>query len=219
MLPEAIFLEGVRFHLATMPAPRPQLFRVLHDSELGPLWRKQLPQVHPMLPNQFSPFTQSWQLRSHAENPLVDASRWTAVYGDATWGTNGQGYNNPGDPRANYVTGADLTSPLPKVELLTCGGNVLTGRVEGDVLVVDVLDWRDTPPAVLMPWHITYPTRCGLTGEPVPLLQSKDTSGTPIPFRHPLIGDRVRYPRITVPMAKLELWTAAELPDVFKRYL
>jgi hypothetical protein len=202
------------------PNPRPQLFRVLHDSELGDLWRKQDPQVHPLLPNHFSFFGEGWQRLSKSLNPLVPADRWTNVYGDETWITNGQGFNNPNDSRNNYITG-DTNSLWedPRVELLTCGGNVLTGRVEGNVLVVDVLDWRDTPPDVLEPWQLVYPTRCGLTGEPVPLLQSKDASGTPIPFRHPLIGDRVRYPRITFPMAKVELWTAAELPDPFRRYL
>jgi len=35
----------------------------------------------------------------------------------------------------------------------------------------------------------------------------------------PLIADRNRYPTVTIPLAKLQKWGGAELPDPYKVYL
>jgi hypothetical protein len=42
-------------------------------------------------------------------------------------------------------------------------------------------------------------------------------NGTPVLI--PLVADRGRYPVITFPVAKLQRWTAASLPDPYRVYL
>ncbi len=222
MLPDTIYIGTSKYQ---KKVSLPELWRVKHDIEMGPLWRIQDPQVHPMLPNQFSQFKKEWQLLSKELNPLLDKSRWTQCYGDATWIANRHGFGNPEDPRANYVTGENIGDgfALPKVELLTCGGNILTGHIEGSDLVADILDYRMAPPDIEWfkshPWFGTWATRCGLKGDPVYLLQAKDANGNLTAFLHPLIGDKIQYPRITIPLYKLQKWTEPYLPDPMRIYL
>lgn len=116
------------------PTTVPKLKRVLHDLEMvrlgliPSLWRPNLPEVHPLFPNQFSWFDKSWQLVAKAMNPKISKKQWTKVYGPTLWISNGQGFGTKGDPRANFVLGENIKAKLPKVEALVTGGTVLAGK-------------------------------------------------------------------------------------------
>jgi hypothetical protein len=175
-----------------------------------------------MYPNHFSPFGYAWQLLSHQCNPLVNAQKWSSVYGNRTWMTNGQGFGDEKDPRVNYVTGENIGASLPKVESLTGGGNLLTGYVSGLDLVVDVLDWHMAPSLEKLkqePWHLTYAVIVDVKGIPRRFDQGRQPDGSVVPFLHPLIGDPQQYSEITIPLSKLQKWTADELPDPYRLYL
>lgn len=112
---------------APPPPSLPQLWRVRHDKELGPLWRLNLPEVHPFSPGHFTPFYAGWQWLSFDINqPWLDAKHWTALYSCHRAFTNNQAW----DCRcaANFVEGDNLTCELPKVEALVCGGAYLKGQ-------------------------------------------------------------------------------------------
>lgn len=212
-------MTQVRIQITT---PRPPLWRVKHDIENGVLIRPNLPEMFPLFPNHYAQFPKEWQLLSYAMNqPWLTPAKWTALYVDQVWITNFQGFGNPDSPRANFVTGEDLTAALPRVEALTCGGNVLTGQVEGDELVVHVLDWRQAPPrlADLRPWEKTYGVIEGVDGSPRHFHQGLQPDGSLAPVVHPLLGDPSRYPRITIKLALLQPWTRTELPDPYTLYL
>ena len=112
------------------PADRPRLWRIKHDIELGALWRDNLPEVHPFFPNHHVPFLEVWQRLSRELNPLLTDEKWTAVYSFKRFATNNNGFGNPDDPRANYITGTHLDKADPRVEVLKCGGNLVTGYPE-----------------------------------------------------------------------------------------
>lgn len=181
----------------------PQLWRVRHDIELGPLWRPRLPEVFPFFPNHFTPFPEAWQRLSFAMNPHLTPERWTSVYSNARAFTNGNGYGDDTDPRANYITGENLTCALPKVECLTCGGALLAGRVEGINFVPETLNGRLAPPSLewllARPWLYFHAVTVDQNGTPRMFPQ-----GDMKPVLIPFIADRNRYPVITISLSKLE---------------
>lgn len=112
----------------TVGKKQDDLWRVLHDLELDGVWRKNLPEVVPGFPNHFVAFSKYWQLLSKEMNPLLTPKAWTQVYTGLLWIANRQGFDMPGDPRANFVTGANLGAELPRVENLTTGESVVKGK-------------------------------------------------------------------------------------------
>lgn len=51
-----------------------------------------------------------------SQNEWIDGEDWSQVHKhDRAW-CNNQGFYKPGDPRANYILGKDLDSPLPKYD-------------------------------------------------------------------------------------------------------
>jgi hypothetical protein len=219
MFPDSISAFGKTY----IPrSERPPLYRVCHWVEqTGNTRPYGRPEVEPLFPNQHVPFGESWQRLSKAMNPLISAQKWTSVYTGDTWMTNEQGFGMAGDPRANYILGTNLTSELPRVELLTGGGSLLTGREEGTNLVVDVLEWRYPPPS--LEWMLAHPwfyVVATIAHEiPRRFQQGAQPDGTVVPVLHPLLGDPQRFPRITIPLAKVQRWTAAELPNPYKVYV
>lgn len=205
--------------LAAAASPAlPELWRVKHDKELGELWRNNLPEIHPFFDNHFWEFNEAWQRFTFALNPHLTPNKWTAVYGNRRFITNGQGFLDDSDLRANYITGEDLNRPNPKCEALICGGAVMAGRVEGDRFIPNTLNSRNAPPSVewlkARPWLMFDAVTVDSNGTPRMFPQG---SGTPVLI--PLVADRTRYPVITFPMAKLQRWTAAELPSPYGIYL
>lgn len=210
------------------PAPvaieRPPLWRVLHEREVPSHLRTtplNMPEMRVLLPNHFSPFGEAWQKLSKAMNPRISNNKWTAVYGDTLWITNRQGFGNDEDPRANFILGSNLTSPLPKVEALTTGGSLLTGRVSGSYLIIEALDHRSPPSLDWIldrPWFWTYAVTMDSHSNPRPFPQGLQTDGSVAHIIHPLVCDPVRYPEIKIPLWRVQRWTAAELPDPFRVY-
>jgi len=105
-----------------VPEPPKQYWRVNHDTTL---WRPNLPEVFPFEPNSFAFLTRGYQFLSKEINPTMTNQKWRSLYANDTAFTNGQGFNKFGDPRADFVNGLNLTSPLPKQEALVCGGAIL----------------------------------------------------------------------------------------------
>lgn len=199
--------------------PLPQLWQVLHDVSLGPLWRPNLPEVHPLFPNHFCKFNEAWQRFTFEKlNSHLAPKEWTAVYSYQRFITNNQGFGMPGDPRANFVTGEHTDKELPKVEALICGGALLTGVAFSGKLAVQVLDWRE-PPASLewllkRPWLYFHAITVDQGGIPRMFPQGH---GKPILI--PLIADPYRYPVITIPLSKLrKLDMTKPLPDPYTIY-
>jgi hypothetical protein len=197
---------------------RPPLWRVKHWKEAGRTIPSARPEVWPLFPNHFVPFTKPWQLTSKEMNPKISARKWTVFYGGGLIIANQQGFGMR-KPRANFVTGENIDAELPRVELLDCGGNVLTGHVEGLDLVVDVLDWRSTPPSaealLAQPWHCMYAVMVYGNGGVGYFPQGEQPDGSFVPVVHPLLGDPTQFPKITIPLSCVEKWDRPGLPDPY----
>jgi hypothetical protein len=224
----------------TLPADM-RFVRVLHELELAanlphttPPGR---PEVRPFFPNHYVPFGKHHQLLSKDMNPYCNPGNWTAIYHNNLWATNDQGYGEASDPRANFVTGEDLTSPLPRVEALTCGGNVL--RVIGERVVmsagvpvpsyiIETLDWTAPAPSLewieARPWLITTAVNMGKDGTPRRFEMGSQPNGFIPGVRHPLLADPRRYngtteAAITIPKWRVTPWDSPDVPDPYKAYL
>jgi hypothetical protein len=201
---------------------RPRIWRVLHDKELGELRRSNLPEVFPMFPNHHVWFRRHAQLRSRELNPILTPDQWTKIYTNERFITNQQGFEKPGDPRNNYVTGDTGHPEDPKTEVLTCGGNLLTGYVDGGHLHVMTLDYRaELPPAGWLmknPWFLVKYVGVGSTGIPRRFPPAEQSNGYIPDVLHPLIADPNRFIDITIPLRVVEEWTSATLPDTYTIY-
>jgi hypothetical protein len=78
----------------------------------------------------------SWKLMQRM-NPTITPKQWRSVYAYNRAFTNGNGFDEPGDPRADFVNRLDLQAPLPKLmKAIICSGSLYQGIVEGDKLVM-----------------------------------------------------------------------------------
>lgn len=136
---------------AVLPVRVP-LWRILHDKELGEVRNVTLsngaPEVHRLEPYHMTRFTGSWQYLSFEMNPGMTPQKWTSLYSDTTVITNEQGFNNPSDPRHNFILGTNFDKELPKVASLVFGGNVITGEVDGEWLVVRTMNASMNAPSL-----------------------------------------------------------------------
>lgn len=205
----------VRYKLVDAPLPVNQLWRVKHDTY--PFTRLNLPEVHPLLLNHFSEFGRSWQLLERALNSHLTDAKWRALHGYKRAFNNGNnGYGGPGEPLADWVNGYNLGASNPKQEALVCGGAILAGYVDGQNLVVETLDASGPVPRLedLKPWqwftavNIDEDTqhngviRRFLNGEEAFIL---------------LLADRRRYPKVTIPLAKVtKLDMTKPLPSAYQ---
>lgn len=213
-------------------AGRPPLWRVKHDRELGALWRPNLPEIHPFSPSHFVPFNEAWQRYSFGLNTM-DKNEWTSVFSDTTAFVNNQGFGKGGDPRANYIKGENLRSPVPKLEALVCGGAVLTGsvafslaqtlqqvkRIAKELPTMSFGFFRQSVRSLLDPNVLHTCTLDGRDAPPRRALEpwemyhavTVDSRGIPRLFPQgdgqpvilALVADRDRYQRVTFPMYKL----------------
>ncbi len=134
--------------------PQPQLYRVKHDAELGPLWRV-APEVFPLNGN-VTPFTADWQSLTYQMCNGITGPHWRQVYAYNTAFMNNSGFNDAADTRADYVNQMDLSSPLPSWDKCrVCGGAVITGVESGGNLIVSTLDGRN--PAPPLSWILRRP--------------------------------------------------------------
>jgi hypothetical protein len=205
--------------------------RVLHEKELAanlphttPYKR---PEVRPFFPNGFVPFGESWQLLAWSMNPLLSAGNMTAVYDYRLWIANDNGLGDPNDPRANYFTRSNLSSSLPKVEALTCGGNLLhvlgEARVKTnsgleDCYQIDYLDWRlpVSPPFIqARPWLSTWAVTLGGDGTPRRFSYGTQADGFVPGVRHPLVASGPIY----IPKWRVVKWDGSLPPDPYRVYV
>lgn len=192
-----------------------QFYRVKHDIEMGAPWRPGLPEVHPMINNNYTPLTRSWQLVSKNMNSYLHPLKWRQVYTHQRFITNFNGFERPGDPRADFVNMLDTDMPLPKQENLVCGGAILCGIEQGDWLEVETLNGRDGPPPleVIMsaPWLYFHAVTVAANGTPRLFPQG---DGRPILI--PLLSFNKAY----FPMGKLHKWPLGQaLPNPYSIYL
>lgn len=125
---------------------------VLHDIQMGFVrdmveQAEGVPEVNRLEPYHFSDFPRAWQLLEYSLNEGMTPNKWTALHRYDKAFNNNQGFQRDGDPRANFVTGDNLTAELPKQATLICGGNILRGVVQDEDLLVDTLDPRNPPPS------------------------------------------------------------------------
>src|SRR5688572_13720975 len=194
------------------PEVRPKLWRVLHEAEV-PAFRRnvppKMPEVRTFFPNHHVKFGKYWQLLSRSMNPLLNNGNWTAVYDWQLWIANDNGFGDPGDPRANYIENRNLDYELPRVEALTCGGNVLTGYVENGYLVTETLNWRDPAPSLdwimARPWLVTEGVKLDRNGNPTRFPQGYNQLGYTPGIRHPLLADPANY-KVVIPMWRVVEW-------------
>ena len=199
------------------PVPRYQLYRVKHDDEVqnaelrinGILFKRGpkrfgMPEVYNLEPTHATTLTPRIQYLSYRlfrqGAPSLDEklaqSRWTSLMHYKRAFTNGQGFGNSNDPRANYITGENIEAQLPKFpKTLICGGATITGTIEGSLLKVYTL-----PPEVptleeLTPWsyfHAVNSTSVRITRFPQGTVAEK---GIYEPVLMPLIASKpVYYP-------------------------
>src|SRR5512146_491060 len=133
-----------------------ELFRVLHDVEMGAVRRAApAPEVF-WLNEERTPFGRDWQLLSFALNPGMTGEKWRALYGFMTAFCNGSGFKDDDHPEADYVNNLDLSSPLPAFDKTRlCGGARVKGRVEGTALIVDIMDGNGPVPS--LEWLLARP--------------------------------------------------------------
>lgn len=150
-------LEFAVTETASLPQPPYRLYRVKHDIELGELWRNDLPEVFPLDGSLAVKMTSDWQqlaydlYRYSASNVDEETAkkRWRIIYGYRTAFTNNQGFEKPGDPRADYINNKNLDMPLPKWDKTrVCGGATISGYKDNGKLVVTCLDATKTAPSL-----------------------------------------------------------------------
>lgn len=99
--------------------------------------------------------TRQWQYYLIAMNYNMSYEHVSAVLNYKIAFTNHQGFEIPGDPRANYILDQNLDCPLPKLDAVrTCARSVMTGVESGTDLIVTMFDGTKEPP--LKPGR-TYP--------------------------------------------------------------
>jgi hypothetical protein len=203
-------------------------WRVLHELEL-PSWRRIAiqpgrPEVRPFFHNHFVEFGERWQWLSYYGNqPWLTPQKWTAFYGNNLWITNDQGFGESNDPRRNYVLPEDLDADeLPKTEVITCGGNILSGYRDGNDIVVDMLDVHGSLPS--LPWikehreFCTYAVTVDSGLKPRRFPQGQQPNDYMPDLFHPMIADTRRFIKITIPAWRVVEWTNPEPPDLYTIY-
>lgn len=201
---------------------RPPLYRVLHDYEI---WRRQpaLPAAHGQIENvkrdwQYRagmpevfwlyeshrvPFTESWQRLSFALCEGIETKKWRIVYDDHRAFMNGTGFWTSGSPyayvpRRDYINGIDLDGEIPAWDKIrVCGGATVTGRESGGYLIVETLDYFNTPTPEWLrahPWFFFRAVSVGATKTGQPFVEDFPQNGGR-PVWIPLVAMyQVRFP-------------------------
>lgn len=173
-----------------------QLYRVMHDMELGGVRavvlerNVPLPEIYPLFPNQHTSLNYAWQWLWKDINPQLTNMEWRKLLGNERAFCNDQGFEKDGDPRVDYVNGLAVGAEEPKIEALLLGGMVVTGVetvYRGEMaLQVDVLDGNQPPPSVN--WMRQHPEFMGQAVSVRPDGRVQSFSLTPYPEYVPLIA-------------------------------
>jgi hypothetical protein len=180
-------------------AQTPTYYRVLHDVETPRgIWRAGDPEVF-VLNGERTYFNQAWQELAYALNPGMTKAHFASLYAYNRAFTNGNGFGDDADPRADYINRVNLSSPLPAFDKTrVCGGATLRGIEDPPNLIVNILDGDAAPPTLAellsQPWlffHAVNTTLNGITRFP-----QNDTR----PCLVPLFGSGVA----SIPLAALQ---------------
>lgn len=213
---------NLRVNITSLQA-RPQLWRVKHDWELGELWRENVPEVFRMFPLHGIPLNREWQLYSYALNPGMSPQKWRVLYDYRRAFTNhGAGYDYPArqEEKQDWVNRRDLrASDLPRFDQpRVCGGAIVAGVREADVVWIDTLNVNNPPPTIenTKPWHKFCALNVGtkVQGELVTPSFSKFPQNDGRDCWIPLISQRPVY----MSLSNLQKWDWEELPDPYKIY-
>jgi hypothetical protein len=198
-------------------------WRVLHKAEGGydknPLG---MPGVIPPINPLALEMTEAIQRMSFSLmkqfNPAITPQLWTKIHDHDRAFTNHNGFAKAGDPRANYITGENLSSPLPKYDKMQrlCGGQFVRGEVRGDNLVcipgVHGIDASKPLPSIQTiidnNWYLFAITLTNASK----VDHFPQGKGGPVVI--PFIFDR----EIEFPLSLFEKWEADTLPDPLKIY-
>jgi len=78
----------------------------------------------------------SWELMQWG-NSTITPKQWRAVYKHDVAFTNYQGFDKPGDPRADFINGQDVGAELPKLMKVTiCGGSLYQGLISDSIFTL-----------------------------------------------------------------------------------
>lgn len=213
--------------------PAGNLFRVLHDWELWKLglledgkhwdWRAGYPEVFILQATHVVKMDVELQHLMYdlftAGTPSMKETtrkgKWRSLYQYDRAFTNGTGFNDDSDPRADYINMQDLEYELPKLDKTrVCGGATVRGEVDGDWVWVETIQADSLPTIGYVlgrPWLYFHATT------------SRDASGEPAVGRFPQ-GDGEpcfvplvsRYP-VRYPLAHLQ--PVDEIADPYRFYL
>lgn len=225
---------------APAPSPQRRFWRVLHDYEIwrrkivvpshgqilnattnGWEWRLGYPEVFWLFDSHTVPFTERWQrlsfdLMRHFA-PDINGKKWRIVYDDHRAFMNGKGFWTSGSPydyvaRRDYINNIDLNGENPAWDKIrVCGGATVSGYVDGDMLVVETLDYFNPP---TLDWLLQRPwlffralVNEQSSGKPV-VIDFPQGGGYPVVI--PLVA---MYP-VRFPLAALQ--SVGEIADPYK---
>jgi len=128
----------------------PQLWRVKHDVERGPLWRSGVPEVYRLDPEHATAITKEWQLLIRDLNPTMTLRKLRVLLNHERAFTNKDaGYDFPGGTvKQDWFNLWDLGSVyVPRFDQpRICGGALITGTVDGAWFWIDRLDANQQAP-------------------------------------------------------------------------
>lgn len=141
------------YRIYNPPAPSKYVgWRCLHKAENGnDNTPNEMPEVTPPLYGVGLDMTDSIQQMSYdlmlyfnkaIQTPDWNPKKiWTNIHDHDRAFTNGQGFNNDGDPRRNYILKENLDSPFPKYDKQgrLCGGAFIRGLAEVDSLGREII--------------------------------------------------------------------------------
>ena len=153
-----------------LQSPDILLYRVKHDAERGPLTRWRVPEVYWFDEGHNFELTQDWQelwfelfcYGAPSLPPNLAKSRWRSLLDYEKAFSNGTGFNDPDDSRADYINKENLNAPNPETDKdRFCGGATLKGVVDGNDLVFEVMTEKKPEDAEVWPptleWLLARP--------------------------------------------------------------
>jgi N-acetylmuramoyl-L-alanine amidase len=91
--------------------------------------------------------TKEWQFFIRAINYKMPPDKVSAIFGNLKAFCNHTGLGDAAHPRADFIQSENLNSPLPQLDKVrTCALSVMTGVVEGEHLVVEMMNGSQPPP-------------------------------------------------------------------------
>ena len=219
-------LMGTSPAMGSLPTAKKYMgWRVLHKAEGG--YDKNppnMPNVIPPIDSRAIEMTReiqqmSFDLMKHF-NPDITLQLWTKVHDHDRAFTNFNGFNKNGDPRANFITGENSSSPLPKYDKAQrlSGGQFVRGEVRGTNLVcipgVHGIDANQPLPSIQTiidnNWYLYAISLVGLDSKKVAHFPQGKGGPVVIPF---IFGREIEFP-----LSLFEKWESDELPEILTMY-